>query len=218
MKNFLTLSVLALGTLAAARPALANNYVFAGSSGGLATLTVNTTDGTVNVPVSVSGWYDENGNHSSFNSNYIVGTSGPTTFHDFFTFDLSSLDATVESASLTIENYAVIGSSYYTLSDVGTPADILDGDNSGATGIFDDLGSGLVYGSHQYDSSQAGQLSTIILNTNAVAAINGNEGSFLSFGGNAVEGVAPTPEPSTLLLAGPALAGLGFIRRRLKRA
>ena len=134
------------------------------------------------------GWYDSTGFHNASNPNYISGTDGINTWHDFFTFDLTGVSGTISSANLVLYNPVASGSGVFTSYDVNTPAATLDATNSGQTGIFNDLGSGNAYGSINYSTADNSTFVTINLNSQFLADINARSSNLFSVGGNAVGG------------------------------
>jgi hypothetical protein len=140
-----------------------------------------------------SGWIELAGFHSATNNSYQVGS--PATgvfFRNYTTFTLSSWTPTILSAELRIFNPATGYSSpdpteTYTLFDVSATAAALDttrpaGDPTGMA-IFDDLGSGTIYGTRTVSSADNNTSVSIPLNAAAVAALNAAIGSTISFGG-----------------------------------
>ena len=132
------------------------------------------------------GWYNSTGFHDAGNSNYISGSND--TWHDYFTFDLTGVSGTISSANLVLFNPVANGSGVYTSYDVNTPAATLNASNTGATGIFNDLGSGNAYGSINYSTADNGTFVTINLNSQFLADINARSSNLFSVGGNAVGG------------------------------
>lgn len=78
---------------------------------------------TVTVTAGDSGWFAANGFHNAASQNYIAGDFD--TYHNFFTFDLSTMSGTITGATLRLFNPLNpfgSGSGTYTLYDVLTPA------------------------------------------------------------------------------------------------
>jgi hypothetical protein len=173
-----------------------------------------------------SGWYSAAGDHFASNPNYIAGLCGATpdpcdnlvdqVYNDFFVFDLGK-EPNVTSAVLRVWNPSTgyISSSpseLYKLYDVATNVSDLMLDASGETGIFDDLGSGTLFGSRVVSAGDEGAFVEITLNADAIDALNHARGNW-AIGGTLDLG-EPVPEPTTLLLLGSGLIAGGRLRRR----
>ena len=142
-----------------------------------------------------SGWYDQSGFHDPFNENYFVGgADGTYELRDFFVFDSSALAGnSLLSAQFRAYNpngedgFLGFGSSdpteTYTMHGVSTPTDQLIAGGSGLTGIFDDLGSGIAYGSTVVSAADNGQLVRVDLSPAAVADLASKLGGPLALGG-----------------------------------
>jgi hypothetical protein len=73
----------------------------------------------------------------------------------------------------------------YSLYDVSTSAAALDGDSGPNAAIFNDLGTGTLYGSFAVTTGQANSVVSFTLNAAGIAAINAAQGSLFSIGGAA---------------------------------
>jgi hypothetical protein len=212
-KLVLGMAAIALGSA----PALAQNaYVFGYSPTGAQTLNLN---GNLTIGASQTGWFDASGDHISGNTNYFTanapGVIGPE-YRSYFTFDVAP-GAT--SAAITIGNdpsgsYTDSGNFTLTLYDVTSAINTYQG-YSGATDIFDDLGTGTVYGSITLDGTASSY--TINLNAAGLAALNaaGIAGEEFTIGARVTPGGGSVPEPASwaLMLGGFGLVG-GALRRR----
>jgi hypothetical protein len=132
------------------------------------------------------GWYDLNGYHGSDLKNYIVGDNRGTScglcendFRDFFVFDLSSVTQSIASAKLALFNPSsppIAGyisadpSETYELHDVTTATATLRADHNNSVATWNDLGTGVVYGSRNMTSLDQGDYVEITLNSAAIAA------------------------------------------------
>jgi hypothetical protein len=150
---------------------------------------------TVTINYSDRGWYTPDGNHTPSNVNYTVADfyidgSGSLASHNFFVFNLASVTKPIASAKLAL--YVPGGtepgysspdpSENYELHDVATPiATLVAG--TGGVATWDDLGSGVVYGSRTMTAADMGNVVEITLNSSAVAAMNATHG-LLGFGGS----------------------------------
>ena len=197
-----------------------------------------------------TGWFASNGQHTSGNNNYEIGDIDTPGFllRDFATFTLPLPGAGQKfvAATLTIPNGTLSTSDpseTATFFDVSTSASTLNtGFSSGSStglAVYDDLGSGTIFGSQVYFPSDppAGS-KTITLNSAAVDAMNAAApGSSFSIGGavTSLDGVdnieiiytgavgpfhqlalttAPAPEPgSVVIVATGAVFGLKRHRR-----
>jgi hypothetical protein len=212
MKQYFVVA-LAAGLVAAA-PAHAFYYGFGGSlPDGSQTLVVNGVGGMVPFD---TGWFDSNGLHHFLNDNFAVGIDYLGVDHrNFFVFD-SQIGVT----SLALQsngfawNFDGHPSMTWTLYDVSSVID-LSHNYSGAAGvaIYNDLGTGIVYGTMTFFSQPA--MVTVSLNAAGIAAYNaaGNTGSAFTIGGALVANAVPEPASWALMITGFGLTG-GALRRR----
>jgi hypothetical protein len=219
--GFSTMLVLSLFAPALAH---ANTYIFGATSIGLGTQTL-TINGSQTIQASDAGWYDNFGDHSSSNKNYISGTVGASTFHDYFVFNLANVTGAITSATLSIFNPVTppgynndTGSSSITYQnwDVSTPIGTLTANQSGATSIFNDLGSGTMFSSTVVGPSSDGTQVQITLDAAALSALIAAEGSSFAVGGSAF--ASAVPEPSTWAMMILGFFGVGFLAYRRKGA
>ncbi len=207
--------------------AMADLYVYGfsdfNSSNGL---NITTSSGDFFVPISDSGWWDGLFFHDDTNKNYFAGHATSIAdqgeHNNYFTFDLSGISGTITTASFNLFTYTVAGSSVdYQLFDVTSPLSEVHATGTNAS-VYDDLMTGVSYGSFIYNSSDSGQFRSILLNTDGISALNSAIGGEFGIGGAVTGGIegppSPIPEPETyaMWLAGLGLLGFFGYRRKAK--
>ena len=142
---------------------------------------------TVTLSSSHRGWFDQQGFHDGTNTGYTVGdVSGLPSgrLRNFFVFDLSGVSGTVVSASFSAVNPGGEGpADTFTLRDVTTPVASFTGTANGAAAVYDDLGTGTVYGS----ASLAGATTSpvvVALNGAGISALQAAAGGSVVLGGD----------------------------------
>ena len=178
-----------------------------------------TSTSPFNAGMNNSGWWSatsSNANKTDID-NYIVGVSGDM-FNDFFTFSIPVGIGTITSASLSAPRGGDGGASTagvpftYSLFDVSTSAAVLNANTGASAAIFNDLGSGVSYGSILVSNLTTPDPLVITLDAAAIAAINASNGGFFSIGGTLTP--SSVPEPSSALLLASALLALAVWKRR----
>jgi len=188
------------------------------------------------------GWYDSTGVHNATSENSFTGSFGGTDYRSFYAFDVSAtgspwLYAPLEfelelfyngDATESVELFAVTSSA----------ASVTAGSTAGAAGlaIYNDLGSGVSYGTATFTASDVGVIVNLLLNAAGIADINAARGGQFLFGlvhttpnggdqglrfgtnaswdgGSTAGAEVSEPTVSMLVLAGFA-AGLFVYRRR----
>lgn len=128
------------------------------------------------------GWWDDNGNHTASNNNTFTGAlSNGKILNSYFIFDLSAVTGVVEYAMLRIEVERYFSTDLLedlSIWDVGTDPVTLEADGTGNVAVFDDLQSGLTYGSFTVFAADEGKVLVIALNFQAVADLDAATGKF----------------------------------------
>jgi Ca2+-binding RTX toxin-like protein len=134
-----------------------------------------------------TGWYDSSGSHDPRNTNYFVGDYNDGVLRrDWMSFNLPTFTQPVVAAQLKIKTYeysSADASETYELRDVTTPVLTLVAGGSGLTNIYNDLGTGVIYGSRVFTSADSNQTVTINLTPDAVSALNAKSGQAFALGG-----------------------------------
>jgi hypothetical protein len=136
------------------------------------------------------GWWSPDYASVDRNSNYGTGGFSGTGIRSFFTFDLATLDLTdrmIVSAALQVQGGTAYGDATETIQlfDVSTDPAVLNANVGTSQAIFDDLGTGELYGELDIAASERGTnlgLLWIPLNADARAAITAAAGGFFSVG------------------------------------
>jgi hypothetical protein len=186
-----------LGLLAAALVVTALVAARAQARSTAAVVRLSTVDGEFVAGVQNEGWWNDAGIHLLGFDEYLVGRLGEGVRRDFFTFDTSRAPGCARSATLQIPHG--IGSGdfgflatlvVYALHDVRTDALTLNTTAGPDTTIFDDLGSGLSYGTAVEPTGAPYRADSFVVTLNAagLAGLNAaiRSGSFFSVGGMVV--------------------------------
>jgi hypothetical protein len=187
-----------------------------------------------------SGAYTAAGAHDPANTNYIAGNcvepwcqTVPGDFRNFVVFNTVPLAGPVTSGILRLRNGFVPVGGVYSIFDVTTSITTLLAGGTGLTGIYDDLGSGVFYGSTTVESSDVTGRAfvDVVLNAQAIAAINASNGLFalggnfdstmFAFGGTNTDErrqlileTNDVPEPSSVALCALGVGLVAAARRR----
>jgi hypothetical protein len=176
-------------------------------------ITVLTSDNQLQAGVNNQGWVNTDGwNPNPTNANYAVG--GWNAYRNYFFFDLSSITEPVIGATLQLQRYVSDFGFQYELYDVSSAAvdlietrtqDFIEADPN----VWEDLGSGTMYGSFFIDSGSTSDILSFVMNADAIIDINQaiSEGStYFAVGGRvpdaetpeAMLAVPPDPQPAYL--------------------
>ena len=132
------------------------------------------------------GWFRDDGQHIPDNKNTATGNGGGAIFRSFFVFDLSEVHTEITTAYLRLELYRIYLSGFgnipddlsfaFTLYGVSTNSTQLglpyDHGSVAGTLIYEDLGTGTVYGQHIAHSSEVGTVLSLNLSPEAVLELN----------------------------------------------
>lgn len=141
--------------------------------------------------------------------------------HDFFVFNLSDVSVPIFGATLSIGNLEADTGKYVSW-DVTTPIGLLEQSWIGPTGgfspdpealtIFNDVGSGVVYGSTSFSPADDSNQVIIPLSPLAVQSINVAEGGSWAVGGSVV------PELSSWVLTAAGFGAIGYVYGQRRKA
>lgn len=204
-------------------------------------MTFTTADTLLNA-YKTQGSYRSDG--ETMNERYIVGTD-PTgnQYHDYFSFDLSSLDLSglkVTDVALEVQRYSQSASPVQlTLHSVADSVTTLTS-GTPSLAVYNDLVSGAAYGQYTLDGAVSpveyytgsGDLFTFDLGTLGVSDATTKAGDWMSIGGSLdtpkqytfnysggyaaqlIVTTAPVPEPSTFAFTGFGILGAILFRRK----
>lgn len=153
------------------------------------TITLNAVD---------TGWYDSTGFHDSSNPNYYAGQNSILTdtnlYRNFFVFNAPVSSYSIISAELIVNDYfcgSPNGRETYVLYDVTNAISTVEAGGSGLTNIYNDLGSGSVYGIRTVSTNETGERAIIPLNYGFINDLAAAAGGQIALGG-AITTLAPT--------------------------
>ena len=189
------------------------------------------------------GYYNPNGSHNPDSINYYASgdnsdvTASNTPFvRNFFMFDLTGITTPIISATFRVwvGTGLLDSTGVYTLSDITSDYTEVMLGGIGKTDIYNDLGTGHVFGVANIDmATDFYEYKDIVLNNNAITVIQNADGLF-GFGGSYVSTaylfgythmsssepqlileIATVPIPSAVWLFGSGLLGLvGVVKRK----
>lgn len=142
-----------------------------------------------------TGWYRNDGFHDPSFENYAIGNFSNSTVRNFGIFDISSIQGTITSATLSVDqpNDGFVSdesSETWQLHEITTDTTEL-ANGMGGLPAYQDLGDGPVFGSTQItDSSERNQVS-IDLNSSGISFLNSQSREI------ALGGVCATCDSST---------------------
>lgn len=152
------------------------------------------------------GAFDDLGFHDPFDRTYVAGNGlfgDATEARNWFVFDLSNVQGEIESLTLSINAGSYqSGDAFetWTLRAFDMDPNFLTGGVGGGK-IFQDLGSGDVLGSYDFDASTAWSRVEIEMNDHATNVAEGALGGVWAFGG-AVSTLDDDPFSEELLFGG----------------
>lgn len=133
-----------------------------------------------------SGTYVNTGSHSSSNPNYVAGRciqcTEPGLYRNFFVFNVPQ-SGTITSATLRIDSTEVSVGGLYTLWSIESDLQRLRDGGVGLTDIYNDLGTGELFGETVIFANQDYVMLEIELNALAIASMNAT-GGLWAIGGN----------------------------------
>jgi hypothetical protein len=195
---------------------------------------LTTADHRFDTGVDNQGWWSTTISNSNSNDNYYCGLNSNGPHRSFFTFFAPSwgTNETIVGAVLAAPRGASnSASAEVQLFDVATAVAILNNNAGTHSAIYEDLGSGLSYGSVVVSGSgTASQAVQIPLNAQGMAALQASAGTYFSIGArlanesNHLFGdtdiytarliVTTVPEPKSVVLTGLSVIGLTMLRPR----
>jgi hypothetical protein len=215
---------IAVGVAALAISAIqaeAQQGVFLGSQGNLSTLVTSqgnlyTSDDEISGKLN-QGWWSPTTINIPDNDNYFTGTYVGAQYNDYFIFDLSLLSGPITSATLVLQDDMSpdSGTPPYnlTLWDVSTPIATLNNTTGSSAAIYNDLGSGVEYGSASFGGYP--NEAFITLDAAALAAINAQGSGYFAIGGTLSPSASVPDGGATLSLLGMGVASLLALRRKM---
>ncbi|MEO8270975.1 MAG: lectin-like protein, partial [Aureliella sp.] len=135
-----------------------------------------------------SGWWNSGGYHDATNDNYLTGQAYGEQYRNYVVFDLAGVEGNIVGATLKLFNpsggyVSLDDSETFSLFDVSTPVPLLTSSGFGELGIFDDLGSGVAFGSQAVSMSDDGRVVSITLNAAGLQALSAAAGGQVALGG-----------------------------------
>lgn len=115
------------------------------------------------------GWHSSTGGHSTSNENTLTGDYSGATYNSYYVFTLTGFTATSiqgVTLQLQLENYSGDATESFTVWDVTTPAANVE-NTATDVNIYNDLMTGVSYGTGTAMSSQLNQLLSVPLNAQA---------------------------------------------------
>lgn len=157
---------------------------------GSSLFTSTTKAGTTVLTASDVGWYNSNGEHLAFCKGFMVGYAGAfdgLTYRSYYLFDLRNVKGTITSATVRVFSDAYgfdspNASETLGLFDVSTPASLLQFGQTGAYGVYKDLGTGKLFGTGTVSTANDNKYVYVSLNADGLAALNAARGGTLAFG------------------------------------
>ena len=197
------------------------NYLNVTTGGGVVSL--NTGESIIDPNHGLNqGWWSATYENTEANDNHFTGTpnGGADWLNSFYVFDLSYLaGAQATAATLVLNDNGEEGSPPFNLSfwDVTTPAATLVDTDGTSAAIYNDLGSGIEYGSLSYGGGvtypgPSGTI-TVTLDAAALAAINA-DGGYFAIGATLTPSSAVPDGGMTLGLLGMCVTGLMGLKRK----
>jgi autotransporter-associated beta strand protein len=165
----------------------ASQYVFGLSAGGPGDVRLRLVYGTNQLVNSADhGWYASSGVHAAGNEDYIAGYYDGETYRDYFLFDLPHISGELVDAQLLLNAYEVDstnGNVAFQLYDVTNAITQLTNNQSSATSIYADLGSGLIYGGRDIYTNESSQTAVVPLDQAFLAAAQAAGSGPIALGG-----------------------------------